>query len=103
MTHKHKPGKSPGTDSSPIDLHPFWRPDQCHQEASKPLKAARNWEDVPEKGVPVPYLPQHMLLTTARTEQSGPLVRTSMLALSFSYIKQAQRKQENSFLNYSNN
>lgn len=61
-------------DSSHIDLQPFWRPDQCHQEVSKSLKAARNWEDVPEKGVPVSYLPQHMFLTTARTGLSGPPV-----------------------------
>lgn len=61
-------------DSSRINLHPFWRPDQCHQDVSKSLKAARNWEDGPEKGVPVSYLTQHMLLTTARTGLSGPLV-----------------------------
>lgn len=49
---------------------------------------------MPETGVPVPYLPPHMLLAAARTQRSGPLLSTRTSLPSCSYIKQAEQKQD---------
>lgn len=86
VTHKSLEGAQGWTP----DLDPFWRPQQWHQEVSK-SQSCQELGGCARRGVAGAYLPQHMLLTTARL---GSLAPCFILLPSYKKKKQQRKSRK---------